>query len=687
MRPLVIALCAGSDLVGQGLRTLEVCVDSLTADYLDPIMAPVIDELMTALFNHLRPAPYSHFHSYTTMRILGKLGGRNRKFMIVAQALAFRQFSDDITSFDLKLVGLKKDRAFPAEINIDLAIGKLMEIPKGVAAKKSDSYYKKQSLHMIKAQLKLRLGADNLPDDFARLVQLQAQDLLTGKSSADFSLLEGADKERSTLKKEGQDLMTKKLIKAIIFAVSLPEFSAEATSILTNVCRYITILEVGRSLIEKKKKTQLFDIKAREGLLTIDSKVLADAIVESLASDMPQVREAAEAAIQEIYDSTTIIFGSDAEIFKLSFFSYLSSIFCHGCYEEEWFTKAGGSMGINLLLTKINLGDTWINDRQIEFVRSLLYITKDMPPDLPAKTQTRAQETLEVLVYRCTKNASKDNLKPPPPPQSGQPQQRPSKIFQLCRMLDNELSHMNKHVRETTKRSLEIIAKELGAEIYEVLEPTKDRSLTLIYNQPLRALPFLVHIGFIDAVTYYMGLKNDFVPFDDHLNRLLMESLALADAPDESLAGKPPEQKNSENIVNLRVACIKMLTTAMGFEDFQKGPQNATRTKIISVFFECLYSESKQTIEAANDALKVVLSQTTKLPKDLLQNGLRPVLANLQDPRRLSVHGLDGLARLSQPLTTYFIVKIGSQLLDHIKVLADPNILQRISFTLIEQNE
>jgi transformation/transcription domain-associated protein len=100
------------------------------------------------------------------------------------------------------------------------------------------------------------------------------------------------------------------------------------------------------------------------------------------------------------------------------------------------------------------------------------------------------------------------------------------------------------------------------------LEPTKDRSLTLIYNQPLRALPFLVHIGFIDAVTYYMGLKNDFVPFDDHLNRLLMESLALADAPDESLAGKPPEQKNSENIVNLRVACIKMLTTAMGFKDF-----------------------------------------------------------------------------------------------------------------------
>ncbi|MGH8447335.1 MAG: hypothetical protein ACREVL_18865, partial [Solimonas sp.] len=100
-------------------------------------------------------------------------------------------------------------------------------------------------------------------------------------------------------------------------------------------------------------------------------------------------------------------------------------------------------------------------------------------------------------------------------------------------------------------------------------------------------------------------------------------------------SAKSLEYKNSENIVNLRVACIKMLTTAMGFDDFQKPvandkTANVTRTKIVSVFFKCLYSESKPTIEAANEALKVVLSQTTKLPKELLQNGLRPVLANLQ---------------------------------------------------------
>ncbi|KAM3082938.1 transcription-associated protein 1 [Clarireedia jacksonii] len=684
MRPLVVALRAGSDLVGQGLRTLELCVDNLTADYLDPIMAPVIDELMTALFGHLKPHPHNHFHPHTTMRILGKLGGRNRKFMTGAPNLTFQQFADDPASFDLKLIGSKNARAFPAELGIDLAIGKLMEVPKGVAAKKSDPYYKRQALNMIKTQLKLRLGADTLPEDFARLVRLQTQDLLARKTDADLSLFEMSHRERSEAKKTQQDLILKKLIKACIFSVSLTDFSSEATSLLTNICRHITILEIARSLGEMKLRTKSFDVNSGEGPPCIDSKVLGDAIVESLSSDLPAVREAAELAAQEVYDATVTIFGSNRHVWRLSFFNHLSNVFCHSCYQEEWFTKAGGSLGIHLMLTKLHLGDSWMQEKQVEYTKALMHVVKDMPPDLPAKTRTGAQTTLELLLDRCASKSSKDDLQPSSQP--GQPS-RPTKLIQLCNFFNAEVYHMNRHVRETARNSLSIIAKGIGVEVYDLLAHQQDRILAPIYNKPLRALPFATQIGYIDAVNYYMGLKNDFLSFDDTLNRLLMECLALADAPDESLAPKPAEQRTHESIVNLRVSCIKTLTTAMGFEDFQKGPANPTRTRIVGVFFKCLYSESKQTIEAANDALKVVLSQTTKLPKDLLQNGLRPVLANLQDPRRLSTHGLDGLARLLQLLTTYFKVEIGARLLEHIRVLADPTTLQRISFTLIEQNE
>ena len=688
MRPLVVALRAGSELVGQGLRTLELCVDNLTADYLDPIMAPVIDELMTALFDHLRPTPYSHFHSHTTMRILGKLGGRNRKFMTNAPQLTFKQYSDDSTSFDLKLIGSKKDRSFPVEIGIELALSKLQELPDlkiklTPTQKKSDAYYKKQAMHMIKTQLKLRLGVDSLPENFGQMVRLQAQDLLANKSNADFTAFEGTCRERSMVKKEGQDVILKKLIKAGLHAMTLPDFAVEAKALIVNICRHITILEVGRSLIEMRKRTQPFDVRAGEGPLCIDTKVLADAIAESLSSDMIVIREAAQFAIQEVYDTTAIIFGSEAHIFRLSFFTYLSNTFCHGCYEEEWFTKAGGSLGINLLVTKIDLGDLWVNERQLDFVRALLFVIKDMPADLPVNTRTGAQKTLDLLLHRCVKKAnfSKDHLKPVAPPQ------RPTKIFSLCSIFATEIPHMNPHVRETSKRALDIIAKELELDVYDLLAPTRERTLAPIYGKPLRALPFSTQIGFIDAITFYMGLKNNFVVFDEPLTRLLMESLALADAPDESLAGKPQEQRTHEMIISLRVACIKMLTIAMGFEEFQKGSASPTRIRIVSVFFKCLYSESKKTIEGANEALKVVLAQQAKLPKDLLQNGLRPVLAKLQDPSKLSVHGLDGLARLLQLLTTYFKVEIGARLLDHIRVLAEPATLQRVSFTLIEQNE
>lgn len=79
MKPLVHALSAGPELVSQGLRTLELCVDNLTQEFLNPLMAPVIDEVMAGLWKLLRPLPFNHQHAHTTMRILGKIGGRNRK--------------------------------------------------------------------------------------------------------------------------------------------------------------------------------------------------------------------------------------------------------------------------------------------------------------------------------------------------------------------------------------------------------------------------------------------------------------------------------------------------------------------------------------------------------------------------------------------------------------------------------
>lgn len=686
MRPLVVALRAGTELVGQGLRTLELCVDNLTADYLDPIMAPVIDELMTALFDHLKPHPYSHFHAHTTMRILGKLGGRNRKFMTNALPLEYQSHADDSSSFDVRLIGSKKNRAFPAEVGIASAIQKLMEVPKATKNNQNrqyDGYYKKQALHLIKSQLKLRIGFDHLPDDLPRLLRLQAQELINRNIDIDNSAFEVSDRGRSIPKKDAEDQTVKRLLKALMFAQSIPDFKEDANTFLMNICRHFALVEIGRSVVDMKRARTPFNPQAGEGPLYIDTRDLSDAIVESLASDHPEVREAAQRAIIEMHETVTTVFGPNEKdaVGRLHFFSHLSSTFCHSCYEEEWFTKTGGSLGINFLLTELDLGETWLQTKQTEFIRALMYVIKDMPQDLPEKTRRLAQESLEVLLKRITKSAQKSDALPIPQPQ-GPPVKQP-RLAQICMQFNNELSHMNKNVRETAKRSLELIAQAVDCGVCDLIEPYKERFLQPIYAKPLRALPFSIQIGYINAMTYHMGLKKGWVAFDDNLNRLLMESLALADASDESLANKPAEFRTHEHIVNLRVSCIKLLSTAMTFDDFANNP---TKGKILSVFFKCLYSESKPTIAAANDALKSVLAVDRRLPKDLLQGGLRPVLQSLSDPKRLSCAGLDNLSRLLRLLTSYFKVEIGVRLLDQIDSIVEPAAMHQISFTYFEQH-
>jgi transformation/transcription domain-associated protein len=686
MRPLVVALRAGTELVGQGLRTLELCVDNLTADYLDPIMAPVIDELMTALFDHLKPHPYSHFHAHTTMRILGKLGGRNRKFMTGVVPLEYKDYADDGSSFDVKLIGSKKNRAFQADLGIESAIQKLMETPragKNNQNRQYDGYYKKQALHFVKSQIKLRIGYDHLPDDLARIVRLQAQDLLSRKLDINFAPFEVSDRERSIAKKDEQDQITKKLLKVVMFATSMPEFQQEALAFLLDVCRHFALIEIGRSLVDLKRTFSPFNPNAGEGPLQIDTRVLSEAIVESLASDHPDVRDAAKSALREVHTSVGIVLGSDTNAGRLPFFSHLSTIFCHSCYEEEWFTKTGGSLGINFLLTELDLGDPWVASKQNEFIRALMYVVKDMPQDLPEKTRCLAQDSLEILLKRITKNIKKEDALPiQAPPQPGQQIKQP-RLAQICMQFYTEASHMNKFVRETAKHSLEIIAKAAKCEVWELVAPYKERFLQPIYSKPLRALPFSIQIGFINAMTYHMSLKGDWLKVDADLTRLLMESLALADANDESLANKPAEFRTHDNIVNLRVSCIKLLSMAMNLEELANNPM---KPRILSVFFKCLYSESQPTIAAANDALKSVLAVEKRLPKDLLQSGLRPVLQSLSDAKRLSTHGLNNLSRLLKLLTSYFKVEIGARLLEQTKSIVDPNAWQQISFTFFEQH-
>lgn len=677
MRPLVVALRAGPDLVSQGLRTLELCVDNLTADYLDPIMAPIMDDLMTALFEHLKPQPYQHFHSHTTMRILGKLGGRNRKFLNHPHHLSHRDCTDDEPSFDIRLIGTNKDRAFPLNVGVDMAVRRLSEPtrPGTGKAQALELYYKEQSFKLVSNQVKLFIGYDQLPEDFAALLRLQANDLVANRFETYGDMLASNEHTKFVQKRRDEEENLKKLLKACFVAAAVPEMKASAEEFVTNVARHFTIIELGQALCDSGRRAKPFDVNSGEGAIYLSTRILADVLVDCFASDNIVVREAAEAAMFTVRDTARTIFGSPEKAAKFPFFYQMTQTFCHKCREVEWFTKAGAALGLQIIVTKLDLGNMFLSRQHLNIVKALLFVIKDTPQDVPASTRITAQDTLEYILKKICAGLNKDSISN----EKGFAQQ-------LSVVLSVELSHMNKHVRDTAKHAFSIMAEQLGVEVYELIAPIKERLLQPIFNKPLRALPFLSQTGFIDAITYCLGLGHDLVPLNDQLNRLTMESLALADAESEVLHPKPDEFSNAELIVNLRVSCLKLLSMANGLPEFGQAAQNTSRARIITVFFKLLYSKSQEVIEAANAGLKEVLAQTNKLPKDLLQNGLRPILMNLQDPKRLSVAGLDGLARLLTLLTNYFKVEIGSRLLEHLKVIADEQLLQKVSFGMIEQN-
>ena len=83
LRMIIPALRSeSSDLVNLGLRTLEFWIDNLNPEFLYPILSKqsnIFVELMTSLSKHLQPAPYPY--GLLTLRLLGKLGGKNRRFL------------------------------------------------------------------------------------------------------------------------------------------------------------------------------------------------------------------------------------------------------------------------------------------------------------------------------------------------------------------------------------------------------------------------------------------------------------------------------------------------------------------------------------------------------------------------------------------------------------------------------
>ncbi|KAG8079526.1 hypothetical protein GUJ93_ZPchr0007g3092 [Zizania palustris] len=110
----------------------------------------------------------------------------------------------------------------------------------------------------------------------------------------------------------------------------------------------------------------------------------------------------------------------------------------------------------------------------------------------------------------------------------------------------------------------------------------------------------------------------------------------------------------------------------MAWGDLKAPNHSDLRAKIISMFFKSLTCRTTEIVNVAKEGLRQVVQQQ-RMPKDLLQSSLRPILVNLAHTRSLTMPLLQGLARLLELLSNWFNVTLGAKLLDHLKKWLEPD--------------
>ncbi|GMM58795.1 histone acetyltransferase [Maudiozyma humilis] len=658
MKPLVYALQGYPELISQGLRTLELCIDNLTAEYFDPIIEPVIEDVTKALFKLLKPQPFNHTISHTTVKILSKLGGRNRRFLKAPHDLRTEEELDIDINALFKVNGLTEEIPLSITPGIKTALDILENYQASISYKTSAyQYVSKIALLFIKSSTEF---PDSYISDIKKASTIYKIEKF--KVPADYEVSNVVDKD--TFSK--QDKLLIKLIEALFLATSVDELREDANNIINHIVDHFCLLQVNNTLLRKRQISNTFNLDVKLPELSLNSNVLVTAISTALSCYMTSVQDSAIAAIKRVNQRCLLIYG-EKFAFQFSLLYDLMKQFMHDCYKEKFYEKKAGIIGINTLIKDTCVSTEVLKKLQPDLVAGFLFVLKDTPNGAPVSITKGAEELLTEVLTLTFDGISESDLEL-------------KGVQHTLTDIVCELGNPNERVREICQSSLKTISEKTDIPIVKLMEKSKNFLLSPIFAKPLRALSFTMQIGNIDAVSYCLSLPDSFLTFNDELFRLLQEVIVLTDAEDESLSTiqRATEYKTSEQLIQLRVSCIKLLALALKNEDFAAAQQGNIRIRILAVFFKTMLKTSPEIIDTTYEALKGALEENSRLPKELLQNGLKPMLMNLSDHQKLTESGLYALSKLLELLIAYFKVEIGKKLLDHLGAWCTFEVLDNI---------
>ncbi|KAA3457543.1 transformation/transcription domain-associated protein-like [Gossypium australe] len=698
MKSLVLCLKGSDDLVSLGLKTLEFWVDSLNPDFLEPSMANVMSDVILALWSHLRPAPYPW--GGKALQLLGKLGGRNRRFLKEPLALECKENPEHglrlILTFEPSTPFL-----VPLDRCINLAVAAIMHKDDGM-----DSFYRKQALKFLRVCLSSQL---NLPGNASDEGYTPKHLLSSLGSSVDLSWRrsETTDAKSDLGVKTKTQLLAEKsvfkiLLMTIIAASAEPDLSDPKDDFVANICRHFAMIFhidqssmntstassslSGPMLSSNVNTSSRSKTSSSSNLKELGPLIFLDALVDVLADENRLHAKAALSALNVFAEtllflarskhadmlmsrggpSTPMIVSSPSmnpvysppPSVRIPVFEQLLPRLLHCCYGSTWQAQMGGVMGLGALVGKVTVETLCLF--QVRVVRGLVYVLKR----LPVYSSKEQEETSQVLtqVLRVVNNVDEANNEP-----------RRQSFLGVVDFLASELFNPNASiiVRKNVQSCLALLASRTGSEVSELLEPLHQSMLQPLIMRPLRAKTVDQQVGTVTALNFCLALRPPLLKLTPELINFLQEALQIAEADETVWVVKFMNPKVATSLNKLRTACIELLCTTMAWADFKTPNHSELRAKIIAMFFKSLTCRTPEIVAVAKEGLRQVINQQ-RMPKELLQSSLRPILVNLAHTKNLSMPLLQGLARLLELLSNWFNVTLGGKLLEHLKKWLEP---------------
>ncbi|PHT91150.1 hypothetical protein T459_06263 [Capsicum annuum] len=714
MKPLVMCLKGNDDLVSLGLRTLEFWIDSLNPDFLEPSMANVMSEVILALWSHLRPAPYPW--GGKSLQLLGKLGGRNRRFLKEPLALECKENPEHglrvILTFEPSTPFL-----VPLDRCINLAVAAVMQ--RSVIV---DAFYRKQALKFLRVCLSSQLNLPGSATDDGFTSRMLST-LLVSSVDPSWRRSETSDIKADLGVKTKTQLLAERsvfkiLLMTIIAASAEPDLHDSKDEYVISVCRHFAIIfhiessaghathsaaPVGASVLSS---STIISAKSRysttSNLKELDPLIFLDAVVDVLADENRLHAKAALNALN-VFSETLLFLArskhSDVLIsrggpatpmmvsspsmspvyspppsVRVPVFEQLLPRLLHCCFGCTWQSQMGGVMGLGALVGKVTVET--LCAFQVRIVRGLVFVLKR----LPVYATKEQEETSQVLtqVLRVVNNVDEANS-----------EARRQSFQGVVEYFASELFNPNVsiNVRKIVQSCLALLASRTGSEVSELLEPLYQPLLQPLILRPLRSKTVDQQVGTVTALNFCLALRPPLLKLTQELINFLQEALQIAETDETGWSMKFMNPKVANSLNKLRTACIELLCTAMAWADFKTQNQSELRSKIISMFFKSLTSRTPEIVAVAKEGLRqkcdlvtvvflwtflIRVIQQQRMPKELLQSSLRPILVNLAQTKNLNMALLQGLARLLELLSSWFNVTLGGKLLEHLRKWLEP---------------